>query len=143
MSPYEKDTIEDKLVRLREIIKILEEIGGAKEKDFIKDYHINNVGLLNLLLGATIILDVGQHLLSRFTKKTAREYKEVIKMLGEENIIPKDFSVKNIEMAKFRNLMVHDYDKVKLEDVYKYVKEAPPIFRDFSRYYIEFMDKQK
>src|SRR3989344_4984852 len=107
------------------------------------DRELSDSGMFNLMIGITIILDIGQHLLTRYKQRTAKEYKEVINLLGKEKIVPLEFAEVNIEMAKFRNLMVHDYDKIDEAMAYDYIQKVPDIFRKFSKYFIEFLDKHK
>ena len=140
---YEKESVDNKLFRLQEMVKVLEEIRTSSKGEFLKDHKLYGAGMFNLMIGITIILDIGQHLLTRYAQRTAKEYKEVIAMLGEEQIITAEFAVANIEMAKFRNLMVHDYDKIDETMVYDYIQKAPDIFRQFAKYFVEFMDKQE
>lgn len=143
MKLYETESVEQKLFRLKEIINILEELSRSSKDDFVKEFKLNNLAMFNLLIGITIILDVGQYLLTKYKGKTAQEYKEVIQLLGEGGIVSSEFSKENIDMAKFRNLMVHDYDKIDEAQVYNYLQKAPDIFRQFAKYFVEFMDKQK
>ncbi|MBU6390538.1 DUF86 domain-containing protein [Patescibacteria group bacterium] len=141
MKIYENESIESKLFRLKEIIKILEELSRSPKDKFVKEFQLNNLAMFNLLIGITIILDVGQHLLGKISGKTAEEYKEIVRMLGQEGIVPAKFAEANIDMAKFRNLMVHDYDKIDEAMVHDYLQKAPDVFREFAEYFVEFMDK--
>lgn len=141
MTFYEKESIENKLFRLKEITKTLEEVKGYSKEKFLKEKVIASSSMFNLLIGITIILDLGQHLLTRYAQRTAKEYKEVINLLGEEEIVPREFAAANMEMAKFRNLMVHDYDKIDEALVYDYILKAPDIFRQFAKYYVDFVEK--
>lgn len=143
MTIYEKESVESKLFRLKEIIKVLEELSTSSREEFVADYKLNNVGMFNLMIGVTIILDIGQYLLTRYSQRTAKEYKEVVQFLGEENIIPPKFASENTEMAKFRNLLVHDYDKIDEALVYDYLQKAPDIFRSFAKAYVDFMERRK
>lgn len=121
MKIYENESIKSKLFRLKEINKILEELSCSDKEEFVANFKLNNVAMFNLLIGITIILDTGQYLLSKFVGKTAEEYKEVVRMLGENDIVPKSFADKNIDMAKFRNFLVHDYDKIDEAMIYDYI----------------------
>ena len=139
MKPYESESIDNKLFRLKQIIEILDGLSKSSKDDFVKDYRLNNSAMFNLLIGITIILDTGQYLLAKSAGKIAGEYREVIKILGEENIVPKEFAVENENMARFRNLLVHDYDKIDELQVYDFIQSAPEIFRKFTKYFVEFM----
>ena len=54
MKLYEKESVESKLFRLKEITKILEELRVSSREEFVKDYKLNNIGMFNLLIGVTI-----------------------------------------------------------------------------------------
>ncbi len=36
-----------------------------------------------------------------------------------------------------------DYDKIDEAVVYEYIQKAPDIFRQFAKYFVEFLDKDK
>jgi uncharacterized protein YutE (UPF0331/DUF86 family) len=143
MKLYENESVENKLFRLKETSKILDEIRVSSREEFLADAKLNGAAMFNLLIGITIILDVGQHLLTQVAQRTAHEYQEVIKFLGEEKIVPSEISTKNAKMASFRNMLVHEYDKIDLHFVYDYLQKAPDVFRGFAKYFVEFMEKQK
>lgn len=142
MKLYEHESVDNKLFRLKEISKILDEIRLVQKEEFLKDNKLNSAAMFNLLTGVTIILDVGQHLLTQFAQRTAHEYKEAIQFLGEEKIISKEFAEQNMGMASFRNMLVHEYDQIDIGKVYTYLQKAPDIFRQFAKYFVEFIDKQ-
>ncbi len=142
MKLYEHESVDNKLFRLKEVSKILDEIRPVTREEFLKDGKLNSAAMFNLLIGITIILDVGQHLLTQFAQRTAREYQEVVKFLGEEKIISVSLASENKKMASFRNMLVHEYDKIDLAQVHDYLQKAPDIFRQFAKYFVEFMEKQ-
>lgn len=78
MSSEAKKTIEDKLFLLRETSVILDEMRAEPEEKFVKDYHFNHIAMFDLSRGIEIVVDIGQHLLSRYAQKTAKQYEEVI-----------------------------------------------------------------
>ena len=142
MTLYEQESVDNKLFRLKEITKILDEIRAVPKEKFMKDAKENSAAMFNLLIGITIILDVGQHLLAQAAQRTAHEYKEAIKFRGEEKIIPASFAEENEKMASFRNMLVHEYDKVDLGQVHDYLQKAPDVFRAFAKYFVEFMENE-
>jgi uncharacterized protein YutE (UPF0331/DUF86 family) len=99
--------------------------------------------MFNLLIGITIILDIGQHILSHGAQRTARNYKEVIRMLGEEKIVPAAFAREHENMPSFRNMLVHEYDKIDLALVYDYIQNSPQTFQKFAAAFVSYMNKIK
>jgi len=137
----DKFSIEEKLRRLREIISFLEEYRKVPKEDFIRDHTINGAARHYLVLGIEIIVDIGNHLLSEVFQVKTTEYAEIIEKLGKVKIVPEKFAKENIDMARFRNLLIHEYTKVDLEKVYQNLQKAPDIFREFAKYFQEFLEK--
>lgn len=136
----DKESIREKLIKLEKTIKLLERYKSVAREDFLVDFTVNSAAQHNLILGIEIIVDVGHHLLNEVFQAHPKEYQEVIEMLGEYEIVPEKFSAQNRGMAKFRNLIIHQYIKVDLKKVYRYLQKAPGIFRRFAGYYLEFLE---
>ena len=67
--------------------------------------------------------------------KPLQAYKDVLLELGSQKIIPLDFATDNATMADFRNMLIHAYPAISLEEVYDNLQKAPDIFRQFARYF--------
>ena len=139
----DKDTIKEKLTKLSKAISLLEEYKLVPRKDFLINFTINSAAQFNLILGIEIIMDIGNHILTEKYQIHPKAYKEIIEMLGKYEIVPQNFARENIEMAKFRNLIIHQYGKVDMKKVYQNLQKAPNIFRQFAKYYLAFLEKQK
>lgn len=46
-------------------------------------------------------------------------------------------------MAKFRNLIIHEYGDVDVGKVYEYTEDAPEVFRQFAQYFNDFLELRK
>ena len=142
MSPLNKETIHEKLFKLQESIKILEELRAEGHDPFFADQKTQDSATLNLFISIEIITDIGNHIITEVFQKQAKNYAEIIKLLGTVGAIPEVFAQENKDMTKFRNLVAHDYEKITPEGVYENLQKAPDIFRAFAKYFIEFMEKQ-
>lgn len=142
MSPINKKTIHEKLFRLQEYTKVLEELRSEGREMFFNDRKTQDSATLNLFTSIEMITDIGNHIITEVFQEQAKNYAEVIELLGENGVIPETFAKENEGMTKFRNLVAHDYDKITPEGVYENLQKAPDIFRQFAKYFVEFMDKQ-
>ena len=117
--PLEKDTIikridgiQGEMTELRTLAQIpLEEFrSGIGYK--LAHYHLHRA-----LEG---VFHIGAHILSRIPGAQATEYKEIARKLGEHEIVEKTFAeTKLLEMAKYRNRLVHFYAEITPEELYK------------------------
>lgn len=69
------------------------------------------------------VFNIGNHILSRIPGATATQYKEIATKLAENKIIPESFTEKLIQMAKYRNKIVHFYAQITPEELYKLINE--------------------
>ncbi len=142
MSPLNKQTIHEKLFKLQEYTKILEEIRGEGRESFFAEQRNQDSATLNMFTGIEMIIDIGNHIITEVFQRQAKTYAEIIAFLGETGVIPAKFAKENADMPKFRNLVAHDYDKLTPEGVYENLQKAPDIFRTFAKYFVEFLEKQ-
>lgn len=137
----DKKSINKKLQRLTEDLKYLEKYKMESKEDFLIDFTVNAAAMHYMVEVIEIIVDIGNHFLNEVYQAHPNEYKEAIEMLGDYEIVPKKFAKENTDMAKFRNLIIHAYDKIDMEQVYQNLQKSPDIFRKFAKYYIKFLEK--
>lgn len=135
------EVIKNKLGKLEESVKLLEKYKKYSKKHFINDPTLSGAAKYNLILSIEIIVDIGSHILSEVYGAQLEEYRQVILVLGEYGIVSEKFAKENADMAKFRNLLIHEYIKVDLNKVYNNLQKAPDIFRKFAKAYQKFLDK--
>ena len=141
MVPINTATIEDKLFRLNENIKFIDDVLKKSDKDILADRPLY-YGLQHLLqISIEIIIDIGSHILSEKFSINPKTYADVIATLGEKNILDQKFAAEQAEMAKFRNMLVHYYDNLDDKKVLEYSHSAPEIFRLFGKAFNDFLRK--
>lgn len=141
MTPIHRETINNKLFKLQESVKLLRHLKKESKNDFVKNKMIHSTAMFHLAIGIELIVDIGMHILLESFQEHAKNYADVIILLGDKRVIPTKFAKEQEEMPKFRNLLIHDYVKIKLAEVYEHTQEAPEIFSKFAGYYTKFIEK--
>lgn len=141
MTPFNPESVQEKLAKLQEIIAKLEQDHDKSYEEFLGDSHMSDATMHNLTIGIGIVVDIGNHILSEVYKKKADSYSDVVGKLGQVGVLPEQFALENVNMPKFRNVLVHEYASVELEQVYANAQKAPNILRQFAHYYSEFLEK--
>ena len=77
------------------------------------------------------LVDIGSHILSAEAVNDYEDYTEILDRLGDRGVLPKDFAASIRGMAGFRNILVHEYLRIDLEEVYRMLHER---LDDFSRF---------
>lgn len=120
MSPLklEKDTIVRRVNGIQAELAELQKLGEQQFEEFssgdgykLAEYHLHHA-----LEG---VFHISAHILSRIPGGQVAEYKEMAKKLGEFHLIDKNFAeTKLVQMAKYRNRIVHFYAEIKPEELY-------------------------
>lgn len=111
-------------------------------EDYVKYGALKN--MLMEIIGRAI--DINQHLLAELSDvktEIPKSYKETFLALSDLNVLPKDFAQKIAESAGFRNAIVHEYNNLDKNIVYKTVGEAIDQYAQYCDYVLKFLEKQK
>ncbi|MGC9523731.1 MAG: type VII toxin-antitoxin system HepT family RNase toxin [Anaerolineae bacterium] len=93
-----------------------------------------------LHLAVEASLDIGQHIIAREGLRTPDDNKDVFVVLAEEDIISSELLPALVEMAKFRNLIVHDYARVDDRIVHSILQERLGDFEDYARAVLDHLE---
>jgi uncharacterized protein YutE (UPF0331/DUF86 family) len=85
------------------------------------------------------VFDIGRHILAKTYGARAIEYKAIARELGDKGIITGELANVLIEMAGYRNRMVHFYKEVTPNELYDIVTHNLPDFDCFIREIVSFL----
>jgi len=91
-----------------------------------------------LHLACESCLDIAAHIISRCGLREPRDNKDLFLVLYENNIITEPIFEAMAKMAKFRNIIVHDYARIELEVVGILKKNVEDLKR-FSREILQYI----
>ncbi len=78
-------------------------------------------------------LDIGRRLIAREGFRYPEDNADVFRVLAEQGILPSDLLPRLIDMARFRNVIVHDYIRVDDAIVYGILRKRLGDFDRFAR----------
>ena len=125
------EALRERLLRLEEVVSRLEEInrqGAAALADSFRDAWAAERGLQ---LGAEIVLDIGNHILSAHFGVSAVDYEDIIDQLGATGVVDRALRERLRGLGGFRNILVHDYLRLELRRIEEFLARAPVDFSDF------------
>lgn len=130
----DKESILDHLGKLEEAISDLEKYQKTVTlEDLETDRDKRNMVLHALLLAIQASIDIGNHLIAELHLERPETYRETFEILARANLLPSPLSQKLSELAGFRNVLVHLYWKLDLEETYKILQEDIPALKDFGK----------
>lgn len=121
--PINKQAITTRLV---EIDKSYQKLKAFQELSLEEFKEGENFAIAEHYLRRALeaILEIGSHILSRIPGAKPQSYKDIPRLLGENNIIPSDFANKELkEMSGYRNRLVHFYKEIITDEMYSIIQE--------------------
>lgn len=108
---------------IRTALSHLQEISKVSKEDFLKDYRYPASAETFLRHCLEAIFDIGRHILAKTGKvRLTREYKDIARGLGKSGVISEALMNKLLEMAGYRNRIVHFYHEITDEEIYQILK---------------------
>ncbi|MGM0411455.1 MAG: type VII toxin-antitoxin system HepT family RNase toxin [Bacillota bacterium] len=134
----DKDIVKNKLGLLEEYILDLDEYNNLTIEELENNKILFRYLERTLHLAVEAILDIGSHIISDERLGNPKFNSEIIKILAENDII-KDNIDDYIKIAKFRNIIVHDYAEIDKEILLKIVKENVADLKEIFKWYREYI----
>jgi uncharacterized protein YutE (UPF0331/DUF86 family) len=129
---YRDSAIRVRINRLEEVITELEKLQRLGQEALRSSLSQMWAVERGLQLGAEIIFDVGNHILTTRYGVSPADYGDIVKQLARQRVISKALAVRLEGLAGFRNIIVHDYIRLDPEKVLAALAVAPGDFNDFA-----------
>ncbi|MGR3294426.1 MAG: type VII toxin-antitoxin system HepT family RNase toxin, partial [Candidatus Scalindua sp.] len=97
---------------LDEYTKQIGEFKSISIEEYTRDWKIQRIIERTLQMMIESCADVANHIISSKEFPVPRSYVEIFKILFEKDIIDASLFDRMKNMVKFRNIIVHDYDKI-------------------------------
>jgi len=136
----DREVIESKLRFLREYLEDLKEYEAISLPDYQAGKKDQRFVERTLHLACECCLDIAAHLISRSGFREPKDNKDMFAVLYENDIITGRTYSTMLKMAKFRNIVVHDYARIDPEIVICILKKDMTDFKRFGEEILQYID---
>lgn len=136
-------SINSRLKKLEEYVKQLKIYKKSSLAEMRNDFTLQLAILHAFQLSIECVLDIGEFIISEYDFRKPEKANEIIIILGEQGILPKSFALNFSEAAKFRNLIVHEYIKIDMGEVYQHLQRDLKDFDFYAKCIAGFLKKKK
>ena len=109
----------------------IQEFSALSAEGYRNDWKTQRIIERTLQMMIETCADVASHIVSDRGMRAPTSYADTFKVLSENSIITEELSATMEKMAKFRNVVVHQYEQVDAEIVILILKQH---LGDFERY---------
>jgi uncharacterized protein YutE (UPF0331/DUF86 family) len=114
----DKELLTEKLRNLSEYITDIEEQKPVSLTELHENKVLRRYIERTLHLAVEACLDIGNHLIADLNLREPLDYKDIMAVLTEAGYLPADKLSDFQKMARFRNVIVHDYARIDPEILY-------------------------
>ncbi len=113
----DKTLILRKLAELEEYLGQILEFSSVSPEDYSSDWKTRRIMERTLQIMIELCIDIAGHIISDRRLRVPVSYADTFKSLAEAGLITPQILDTMVKMAKFRNIVVHQYEKVDTEIV--------------------------
>jgi uncharacterized protein YutE (UPF0331/DUF86 family) len=128
----DKNLVLRKLSDLSDLYRQMLEYRGITTRRYAADWKSQRIVERTLQMMVEICLDVANHIISDKGYRRPVGYADHFTVLRENRILSARLAAHMEKMAKFRNLIVHNYDKIDAEIIISILKKNLPDFEAFK-----------
>jgi len=132
-----------KVSELEEYLAQIREYKGIHLDEYRSDWKIQRIVERTLQMMIETCVDIAGHIISDKKSRIPVSYADTFKVLEESGILSNQLFEKMEKMAKFRNVVVHQYDKVDGEIVVGILQRDLEDFLSYKEVIIDFIKAQR
>jgi len=99
----------------------LRAFSSSSVEDFLTDQDQQDIASFRLIVATEAAIDLCLYVATNKLNQVPEEYASCFKLLGEAGLIDPLLSDRLVEMARFRNLLVHQYYKIDYSRLYQII----------------------
>ena len=130
-----------KISELAEYQQQLQEFKGITVRQYRDDWKKQRIVERTLQMMIETCLDMANHLIADQGYRVPVSYADIFKVLGENKVLGKKLADRLEKMAKFRNVLVHQYEKIEAEIIVGLLKKNLKDFDHFRKAVVGFVQK--
>ena len=131
-----------KLAELQEYLGQIKEYGNLTVEQYLGDWKIQRIIERTLQMMLETCTDIAGHIISDRGYRIPTSYADTFKVLHEKNILDKGLFETMEKMARFRNIVVHHYDRIDADIVIDILSRDLDHFSDYKDAIIDMLETE-
>ena len=123
-------------------IKKLEILQKEEKSKVMEDWRVQGQVERYLQVAIECLLNIGEMIINECKFRKPETYKDIIRVLIENKVLPKSLQPALEDMAGFRNILVHDYSYLDYNKIYQHLQKDPQIIKEFIKAIKQFVAKK-
>ena len=142
MPLFDQEIMVRLITELRKSVARLRDLSKLSEAEFLKDPDKIGSAKYHFIVAIECCIDMCNHVIARNGYRAPEDYGDIFRVMSEQGAFKPDFSDELVNMAKFRNRLVHIYLDVGNKKVYEILQDRIGDFKKFVDAIANFLDLQ-
>lgn len=138
----DRDRVSEFLRLISDDLQILREKSRVSKGDYLNSRDLQAVVERRLQTANESAINIGNHMIARLGFRPPQDYADVFRILGENQVLRRDVADAMMDMAKFRNLLVHVYWAIDHERVYDSLPGRLATLEEFAQHIVRWLKQQ-
>ena len=143
MPLFDQEIMVRLITELRKSVARLRDLSKLSRVEFLKDPDKIGSAKYHFIVAIECCIDMCNHVIARNGFRAPEDYGDTFRIMSEEGALKPDFSDELVNMAKFRNRLVHIYLEVENKQVYEILQDRLGDFKKFVDSIANFLSWQK
>lgn len=128
------DLVRQRLIYITHSLRFLQKVADADPGDFARDEVRVAAAESHLRRALEAVFDIGRHFLAKSGHTDlAAEYRSIARGLADIGVVSPSLGESLVELARYRNRLVHLYDQVTEQELYATISTRLGELRAFVR----------
>lgn len=136
---FNRDKVLKLASELTHAVARLQELAAVPKEKFLSDPHLIASAKYHFIVAIEAAIDIGNHVIAQNDLGTPEDYADVFRILGAAGAFPQEFTAELVNMAKFRNRLVHLYWNVADQELHRILTTRVDDLEKFLQYLGEFL----
>jgi uncharacterized protein YutE (UPF0331/DUF86 family)/predicted nucleotidyltransferase len=137
----DRRAINERLEYIRLTLARLSRRRGLTLEEFRADEDGYRASLYDLQTCLEAMADIGNHIIAAMALRKPKDRRDIMIVLAEAGIIPKPLGERLAQAQAMRNIIVHGYLDIILDEVYKVIQEGLGDIEEFCRSIVSYIDR--
>jgi uncharacterized protein YutE (UPF0331/DUF86 family) len=137
----DRDLILRKLANLEEYEAQVSEFRGVTVAAYQADWKTQRIVERTLQMAVEACADVANHVIADRHLRVPSTYAEAFEILGEAGVLRQELAQAMVRMARFRNILVHDYARIDPDILVGILGQRLGDFARFRESIVEWLDQ--
>jgi uncharacterized protein YutE (UPF0331/DUF86 family) len=138
---FDEEKITKLSSELLNALRRLKELADLPKEEFLSNPHFIGSAKYHLIVAIEAAIDMCNHVISRNRLRVPEDYADTFRVMREAEFFDDEFADRLMQMARFRNRLVHFYWKVDDEIVYEILQTDVRDLEEFVKRFTEGLKK--